>query len=289
LGTSNGCAIYSVGSGQYLWSSSVPAAPPVLGVTETDSDYAGGRDTNTTTPFPPLPEGDLLTNKTTTVVANTLTVANENHLPSSALYDGQIGAPGTTNRSYEISGGAITFYLGPGADGTGYTITNLSTYTAWQDDGREDANYAVSFSSDGTNFSPIATVGFNPSPFPTQDGTGGTLTALAVTNLTGVQYLTWSFSASQQNGGVGYTEVAAFGQPSPSPGPLALGMAQRAGTSFVLQVTGLSAGQSYELQSTTNLASSVWSIETNFVATQPAATFTNATTNAAQKFYRITE
>ena len=41
----------------------------------------------------------LLTNATTTVVANTLTVANENHLPSSALYDGLIGAPLTTNRS----------------------------------------------------------------------------------------------------------------------------------------------------------------------------------------------
>ena len=288
LGFSNGCAMFAVGSGQYLWSSSVPPLPLVLDVTETDSVYAGGKYTNFNAAFPALPRGNLLTNAGTTVVANTLTPASENYLQSSALYDGNIGAPGTTNRSYELSGGALTFYLGPGLNGTGYTVTNFSTYTAWQDDGRENADYAVSYSSDGTNFLPIATVEYNPSPYPTQDGTGGTLTTLTVGNLSGVQYLKWDFSAAQQNGGVGYTELAAFGQPSAARGPLVVGVAPSSDpTTLVLNISGLSIGQSYTLQSTTNLASPVWAAETSFVATQPAATLLNSTVNCPWKFYRL--
>lgn len=281
VGFSNGFATYDVGSGRYFWSSPFPSPPPPLAVMETDAVYAGGS-------FPAMPGGDLLTNATTTVVANTLTVASENHIPSSALCDGNIGAPLTTNRSYEISGGAITFHLGPGANGTGYTITNLNTYTAWQDDGREDANYGVSYSSDGTNFSTIATVAYNPSPYPAKDGTGGTLTSLAVTNLTGVRYLQWNFSASQQNGGVGYTELAAFGRSSPSLAPAILSVTQLTErNNYVLNFRGLSIGQSYALQSTTNLAAAIWLTETNFVAAQAVMAFTNSTANHAQKFYRF--
>ncbi len=282
IGLSNGCAVYSVGSGHYLWASPFPTPPPSLVVTETDAVYAGGS-------FPPLPAGDLLTNATTTVVGNTLTVAYENILPSSVLYDGNIGSPLTTNSSYEISGGAITFYLGSGANGTGYTITNLNTYTAWRDNGRENANYAVSYSADGTSFSTIASVAYNPSPYPTKDGTGGTLTSLAVTNLTGVRYLRWIFSAAQQNGGVGYTELAAFGQASPPPGPLtvnAVSWTDR--TNLVLNLSGLSSGQHYQLQSTTNLAAGAWFTEADFVAGQTRIAFTNPATGVAQKFYRIT-
>ncbi|MDB6110130.1 MAG: Alfa-L-rhamnosidase [Pedosphaera sp.] len=280
LGLSNGSAVYAVGSGHYVWSSAVKAVPQVPVVTETDTVYAGGS-------FPPLPPGDLLTNATTTVVGNTITVGPENHITTAALHDGLIGAPGTTNRSYEISGGAVTFYLGAGANGLGYTITNLNTYTAWQDDGRENANYSVSYSIDGTNFFPIASVAYNPSPYPIKDGTGGTLTSVAVANLTGVQYLKWTFSNNQQNGGVGYTEVAAFGRSTVSTMPTTVNVTQSTGTSFVLNVSGLSAGQSYLLQSTTNLTSTTWVTETNFVASQTVASFTNSFTNPPQKFYRL--
>ncbi|MGA2747491.1 MAG: glycoside hydrolase family 78 protein [Verrucomicrobiota bacterium] len=277
VGMSNGYAIYAVGSGNYVWSS--PVRAPV-GVMETDSVYAGGS-------FPALPAGDLLANKTTTMVTSTITAGPENHLLISALYDGNIGEPLTTNRSYEISGGAITFYLGPGANGAGYTITNLNTYTAWQDDGREDANYAVSYSTDGANFFPIATVDYNPSPYPTKDGTGGTLTSVAVANLTGVRYLKWDFTAAQQNGDVGYTELAAFGQASVSSVPATLSVTELTLESFVMNVGGLASGQNYMVQSSTNLAGGVWSAETNFVAVQGIVAFTNSIANSPQKFYRI--
>jgi len=277
VGISNGYAIYAVGSGTYAWSSPVPAP---LVVTETDSVYAGGN-------FPPLPAGDLLTNRITTVAANSITVGPENHLTTAALFDGIIGAPLTTNRSYEISGGAVTFYLGSGANGDGYTITNLNTYTAWQDDGREDANYTVSSSPDGANFTVIAKVNYNPSPYPTKDGTGGTLTSVAVENLTGVRYLKWDFTAAQQNSGVGYTEVAAYGQASGSPAPATLGVTQSSLTNFVMSVSGLEPGQTYLLQSTTNLTLGTWTTVTNFIPTRASAAFTNSTVNQSREFYRV--
>jgi hypothetical protein len=171
---------------------------------------------------------------------------------------------------------------------TGYSITNLNTYTAWQDDGRENANYTVNYSSNGTNFYPIASVAYNPSPYPTIDGTGGTLTSVAVGNLTGVRYLRWVFSSNQQNGGVGYTEVAAYGRPSPAPGPLVVSANPTMGSSgFVMNLSGLSIGYGYGLQSTTNLASAVWLTETNFVANQFTTSLTNSTAGQPQKFYRV--
>ena len=52
-------------------------------------------------------------------------------------------------------------------------------------------------------------------------------------------------------------------------------------------IDGLFTGQSYLLQSTTNLTSNSWSTETNFVATEATISFTNSVTNDPQTFYRI--
>jgi alpha-L-rhamnosidase len=281
LGTSNSYAVFAVGSGNYFWSSPLPTPPTPPTVGETDQVYAGGS-------FPPLLAGDLLTNQSTIIVSNTLAFGPENHLAATSLSDGLIGAPLTTNRSCEISGGYITYYLGPGTNGNGFTITNVSTYTAWQDDGREDADYAVSYSYDGTNFFSLASVAYNPSPYPTKDGTGGTLTSLAVTNLAGVQYLQWTFSSSQQNSGVGYTEVAAYGAPGRMPQPSLGGTVLGPGAGGVVMIAGgLVPGHTYELQSTTNLLSPDWFTETNFIAAQGSATLTNSISNYPQKFYRV--
>jgi len=280
VGLSNGCAIFAVGSGRYAWSSPLPSPPEPLVVTETDSAYVGGN-------FPPLPAGNLLTNAASSVVADTLTMASENRLPSSALHDGDVGAPLTTNRSCEISGGTITFHLGAGLDGIGYTITNLMTYTAWRDNGRVNANYGVSYSLDGTNFHSISTVAYNPSTYPANDGTGGTCTSLAVSGLKGVRYLRWTFSASQQNGGVGYTELGAFGHSSAPLTPPNLIVTQTEPESFVFSASGLSTGQRYLLQSKTNLADALWFTESDLVATQTVAFFTNSTVGYPQKYYRL--
>jgi len=67
-----------------------------------------------------------------------------------------------------------------------------------------------------------------------------------------------------------------------------LGIAQLVGlTNFLMNISGLSPGHSYTLQSTTNLASQAWSIETNFVALQPAVALTNTSAYCPEKFYRV--
>ncbi len=102
-----------------------------------------------------------------------------------------------------------------------------------------------------------------------------------------MRYLKWNFSAAQQNGGVGYTEVAAFGRSSASSMPVTARAALMAATNFVMNISGLSIGWSYRLQSATNLGTADWRTETNFVASQAAAAFTNPIGSSAQKFYRI--
>jgi hypothetical protein len=57
--------------------------------------------------------------------------------------------------------------------------------------------------------------------------------------------------------------------------------------SFVMNIGSLVAGRNYMLQSTTNLASGLWTTETNFVATQTAVSLTNASINYSQHFYRV--
>jgi hypothetical protein len=278
LGYSKGLASYAVGSGTYFWSAPIQ---PEVASSETNAVFAGGN-------FPVLPPGDLLTNSSVSVVSNSLTFGTENHLTFHALNNGLIGDPGSTNDSVEISGGMITYYLGPGPGGAGYTLTNLGAYTAWRDDGREDANYAVDCSTNGLSYFQLADVAYNPSPYPTLDGTDGTLTSLAVANLTGVHFLRWDFTAAQQNGGVGYTELFALGVPTSPPVAASVAAILMTGqTNFVLNLSGLSAGTSYLIQSTTNLASPFWFTETNFVAGQSAATFSDSAVSNAAKFYRV--
>jgi hypothetical protein len=131
-------------------------------------------------------------------------------------------------------------------------------------------------------------VAYNPSPYPAKDGTGGTLTSLSVSNLTGVKYLQWSFSSSQQNSGVGYTELAACGGPSRSSTPASVNGSPAAGLNgFIMNMTGLSIGENYIVQSTTNLLSGIWVTETNFNAAQAAMTFTNSVVQEPQKYYRL--
>jgi alpha-L-rhamnosidase len=278
LGYSNGAAIYAVGSGDYLWSS--PIQPQVTAA-QNGAVFAGGS-------FPVLPPGNLLANLSLSITSNTLTFGPENTLPANALRDGKIGAPGTTNNSVEISGGAITFYLGPGPGGAGYTVTNLGACTAWRDNGRENANYGVTWSADGVNYFPVANVAYDPSPYPAKDGTGGTLSSVNIANLTGVHFLRWDFTAAQQNGGVGYSELFAFGVPSVPPQAAGLGVVQEEQSgALVMNLSGLSPGQSYLLQSTTNLSSPFWIAETNFVASQASLALTNATGADPAKFYRV--
>jgi hypothetical protein len=76
--------------------------------------------------------------------------------------------------------------------------------------------------------------------------------------------------------------VAILETPAPTIG--GAGMAQ---TSFLIDVSGLFSGQTYCVQTTTNLAATAWTNETNFAASDNSATLTNNFGNTTKKFYRI--
>ena len=84
-----------------------------------------------------------------------------------------------------------------------------------------------------------------------------------------------------------FSELAAFGRPSVSSTPVTMAVISLSQTSFTVNVSGLSIGQSYQLQSTTNLAATAWFTETNFVAATTVTAITNLTVNNPQKFYRV--
>jgi hypothetical protein len=112
--------------------------------------------------------------------------------------------------------------------------------------------------------------------------------ALAVTGLTHVKYLQFTFPNSQQNSGVAYSELAAYGTPTPSvPVSLSAQIVSSEQTSVVLILNGLVTGQSYTVQSSPSLAPDSWSDKVTFTATQATAAFTYAMGGNARRFYRL--
>ena len=107
-------------------------------------------------------------------------------------------------------------------------LTSIVTYGGWQDGGRDQQAYTVSYATAlaPTTFIPITTVDFNP-PDP---GAHPQVTRVTITDTTGllaanVAALKWDFNATE-NGYSGYSEFDAFGTPVPEPtslGVLALG------------------------------------------------------------------
>jgi len=106
------------------------------------------------------------------------------------------------------------------------------------------------------------------------------------TNVTAVKF---DFtSPASENGYCGYAAITVFGTPSiPTPVAAALNATFLSPDSIVMNVGNLVDGRNYTLQSTTNLASALWSTETNFVAAAPVVAITNYITTAPQKFYRV--
>ncbi len=149
---------------------------------------------------------DLL--QTATVVSNeTFTFYSGStftNAPLSALADGSFGSADRTTGTCAITSGILTYTLDFTNHPAGYTIASLDTYTGWNDNGRDDQNYRVSFRKAGSvNFDNAITVSYT-----------GTvkLTHVNVTNLNlcGIEAVRFTF-ASQENGGVGYKELDVSG------------------------------------------------------------------------------
>jgi hypothetical protein len=309
LGVSNGTAIYSVGSGSYAFSSpfSIPALVVPSVVIATTNQTGNGSGT-----FYPgwtvVTNGSLIAGRSpSTAVGNfseevagrsvrSLTLSNDLGL---AFIQGPYGLSSSTNY--------VTCGNGTGPDGSsagstiiyvltgsayGYDLTNITVYGGWANNGRDQQAYTAYYSTvtAPTNFISLAVVNYNPSVADNiQSATRVTLTSSNGMLATSVAAVKFDFtSPASENGYCGYGAITVFGPASIAPAvPTALNSRLLGPDTFVTNVSNLVVGRNYTLQSATNLAAAVWTIETNFVATQSAATLTNSASNSVQKFYRV--
>ncbi|HWY77385.1 MAG TPA: family 78 glycoside hydrolase catalytic domain, partial [Verrucomicrobiae bacterium] len=309
LGVSNGTAIYGVGSGSYAFSSPFSIAAPVVPSVVITTTNQTGNGSGTFYPgWTVVTNGSLIAGRfPNTAVGNfseevagrsvrALTLSNDLGL---AFIQGPYGLSSSTNY--------VTCGNGTGPDGSnagstiiyaltssayGYDLTNITVYGGWANNGRDQQAYTVYYSTvtAPTNFISLAVVNYNPSVANNiQSATRVTLTSSNGVLAANVAAVKFDFtSPASENGYCGYGAITVFGTAGIAPPvPTALNPRLLGPDTFVTNLSNLVVGRNYTLQSATNLAASVWSIETNFVATQAATTLTNSASNSVQKFYRV--
>lgn len=148
---------------------------------------------------------------------------------ASSLTNGAFGpasltpAPGP-NPEVAIIGNlqTLTYTLGNGPNGTGYTVSEFRAYSGWQDTGRSRQDFTLTASTvaDPTVFVPIATV----------HGAANTLDELTVikddlgATIPGVYAIQFVTGTDVQNGYVGWREFDLIGTATPAPEPASLGI-----------------------------------------------------------------
>jgi hypothetical protein len=113
---------------------------------------------------------------------------------------------GTTSNQ---QGSSIIFTLPPTAGNVGWTITNLTSYGGWGDQGREEQSYQVSYSSplSPSNFTLLPWAAFTPTNPPADSDWGGVPTATKMSliptngvlaqNVAAVQFNFYSLAGGQ--------------------------------------------------------------------------------------------
>jgi hypothetical protein len=202
----------------------------------------------------------------------------------------------TTSTNYVTCGngggaGSKIIYTLTGS-ANGYNLTNITVYGGWKDNGRDQQAYTVYFStiSSPTTFNLLSSVNYTPvNPASAPCATRATLTpanGMLATNVAAVEF---NFANPvSENGYCGYAQIAVYGSPAVAPAvPAVLKVMLLTPNSFTMSIGNLVVGRNYMLEATTNLAWGAWTTETNFVALQSVAAFTNSLTNSAQEFYRV--
>ena len=134
------------------------------------------------------------------------------------LTNGQFGTANSISGSEDLaipSNTEITYTLDTAASPLGYTLTEIDVYSGWQDSGRDNQTYTVTYSTVDApdtfiQFTSPINVNFNPalnSGRSTITASGGGVLA---TNVARVRF---NFGA-QENGHVGYRELDVFGAPT---------------------------------------------------------------------------
>jgi hypothetical protein len=306
-GASNGAAIYIVGSGNYLFSSpfSIPETPSII-LTEMNQTGSGSGTFYPT--WTDVTNGSLIAGRPPSTATgnfseempgrnvNSLTAGNSLGL---SLITGPFGVTSSTN--YVTCGngtgpdgssaGSAIIYTLPAAN-NGYNLANITVYGGWANNGRDQQAYTIYYSTVAApkNFISLSAVNYTPLIANNiQSATRVSLTSSTGVLASNVSEVKFDFtSPASENGYCGYAAITIFGTPTVPPAvPVALSAMPMTPGSFVMNISGLVAGRNYIIESTTNLASGDWTAETNFVAAQAAAAFTNFTTNHGPTFYRV--
>src|SRR6185295_9029657 len=132
------------------------------------------------------------------------------------LTDGSVGV--ATNLAQSVTpnnGDTLTYTLDTTVATSGYTITSIDTYCAWQDSGRDNQDFTIEYataSAPGT-FILLATVS-NHTGAP-QLATHTNITDTSGTVATNVAVLRFTFN-NQENGYVGLREFIVLGAAVPT-------------------------------------------------------------------------
>jgi hypothetical protein len=123
------------------------------------------------------------------------------------------------------SGSTVTYALNTAASPLGYNLSNIVVYGGWNDNGRDQQSYTVSYSTvaaPGT-FIDLTPVNFNPTVANTlQSANSVTISEDTLPFLaTGVAAVRFNFGATE-NGYSGYTEIDVNGSAVPEPGTFGL-------------------------------------------------------------------
>jgi hypothetical protein len=127
---------------------------------------------------------------------------------ASVLADGSFGGADASG-SIVIEGGSITYTLDITIAPDGYQIQSIHTYAGWNDTGRDNQQFTVSYATVAQPdvWIPIASVSNDPPQKLNQVSISGIAAV-------GVLAIRFDFPA-QENRGVGYKEFDVFGAPSP--------------------------------------------------------------------------
>jgi len=245
VGVSNSVAIYTVGSGNYTFSSpfAIPVAPVVPSVIITTTNQAGSGSYPFTPDWSIVTNGDLILgqapsssagdfnlepfsvtrNVSSLTTGGSLTIrTNGNPVTASGNYvtcGNGSGLDGNPDNETAPAGSSVVYTLAGSANG--YDLTNITVYGGWADNGRDQQAYTVYYSivSAPANFISLATVNFNPSIANNiPDATRVTLTSSVGVLATNVAAVRFDFtSPASENGYCGYAGITVFGSPSIGP------------------------------------------------------------------------
>jgi hypothetical protein len=145
-------------------------------------------------------------------------------------------------------GGNYVTYTLP-ASPNGYSITNIMTAGGWNDAGRDEQSYTVSYATvaNPTFFIPLAVVVYNPNSPNGYSMSRATLTAANGVLASNVAALQFDMTTpAGENGYSGYSEIAVYGSPAATPPPAGLVITaehQEDSTSWTAETPNLIAGQ----------------------------------------------